>query len=76
MADGRKAPSSGGIPRVPQAPHYALSHGQKRLWVLDQVTPGSAVYGIPAAYRLEGELNTAHLAAALTALVARHESLR
>ncbi|HVR95699.1 MAG TPA: non-ribosomal peptide synthase/polyketide synthase [Thermoanaerobaculia bacterium] len=53
-----------------------LSFSQQRLWFLDQLAPGSAVYNVPAAVRLRGPLHEAALAAAFTELVRRHESLR
>ncbi len=53
-----------------------LSFAQQRLWFLDQLEPGSAFYNMPAARRLSGPLNVEALEQALTAIVARHESLR
>jgi amino acid adenylation domain-containing protein len=53
-----------------------LSFAQERLWFLDRLEPGSAVYHIPAAVRLEGPLDPSRLAAALGGVVARHEALR
>ncbi|HEY3481421.1 MAG TPA: condensation domain-containing protein, partial [Streptomyces sp.] len=53
-----------------------LSFSQERLWFLDQLEPGSAVYHIPAALRLQGELDAAALERAFAGLVARHEALR
>ena len=53
-----------------------LSFAQQRLWFLDRLEPGSAAYLIPVALRLAGRLQPGALAAALTALVRRHEALR
>ena len=62
-------------PAAPQE-HYPVSHAQKRLWILDRVSPGVAAYNLPAAYVLEGALDRGAFEAAFRALVARHESLR
>ncbi|MEU3624601.1 non-ribosomal peptide synthetase [Amycolatopsis coloradensis] len=53
-----------------------LSFAQQRLWFLDEFEPGSTEYVSPTALRLRGELDAGALNRALTALVARHESLR
>ncbi len=53
-----------------------MSFAQQRLWLLDQITPGSATYGVPRALRLRGPLDVRALQAAIQAIVVRHESLR
>ncbi|MFG3497211.1 amino acid adenylation domain-containing protein [Streptomyces sp. NPDC047928] len=53
-----------------------LSFAQQRLWFLDEFEPGSAEYNACSSLRIRGGLDVAALSAALTALVARHESLR
>jgi amino acid adenylation domain-containing protein len=53
-----------------------LSFAQERLWFLDRLEPGSAFYSIPVALRLKGHVDRAALAAAFTAIAARHEVLR
>ena len=53
-----------------------LSFAQERLWFLEQLEPGSAVYNICRASRLTGQLNIAALESSLTEIVRRHEILR
>ncbi len=53
-----------------------LSFGQERLWLLDQLMPGLTAYNVVRAVRLRGDLDLPALAAALEAVVARHEVLR
>ncbi|MBV9059576.1 MAG: amino acid adenylation domain-containing protein, partial [Pseudonocardiales bacterium] len=64
------------IPIVPRDGELALSFAQQRLWFLHEFAPDSAEYATPMGLRLRGELNLDALRAAITGLVARHESLR
>ncbi len=59
----------------PGAPQ-PLSYEQRRLWFLDQLSPGSAAYNIPAALRLRGRLDVPALSRALSEVERRHEALR
>ena len=61
---------------VPRAGDLPLSFAQERLWFLHRLAPGSSAYNVPLAVGLHGVLAPPVLAAALTALVARHEALR
>ena len=56
--------------------HAPLSFAQQRLWFIDQLQPGQAVYTIPAALRLQGNLKVEVLQRCLNELVTRHEILR
>jgi amino acid adenylation domain-containing protein len=73
---------SGDVPPVPQMSaiprpvEIPLSFAQERLWVLDRLAPGQAVYNIPLALRLRGPVSPGRLAAALAAVADRHETLR
>ncbi len=64
------------ISRVVEQEHYALSHAQRRLWVLDQLQENLVAYSRPIAFRLHGQLNRSALEAAFATLIDRHESLR
>ena len=53
-----------------------LSFAQARLWFLDQLSPGSAVYNMPLPLRLDGALDPSVLRSVLGEVVRRHEALR
>src|SRR6185503_8784970 len=53
-----------------------LSFAQQRLWVIDQLEPGSSAYNIPLAEHISGTLNVAALERSFNELIRRHESLR
>ncbi|MEU0398711.1 amino acid adenylation domain-containing protein [Streptomyces sp. NPDC006197] len=69
----------GGEAPIPSAARDAalpMSHGQQRLWFLEEFDPGSAEYHTSVALRLSGPLDLPALRGALTDLTERHESLR
>ncbi|MEU8378334.1 amino acid adenylation domain-containing protein [Streptosporangium sp. NPDC048865] len=62
--------------RRPEGTAPPLSFAQERLWFMEQFSPGTGAYVLPAAARLRGPLDLAALEARLDAAVTRHESLR
>lgn len=61
---------------VPRDGYLPLSFAQQRLWFIDQLEPGQALYNMPFAIKLNGQLDTAALEQAFQLLVDRHETLR
>ena len=53
-----------------------LSFAQQRLWFLDQLVPGSPMYNIPVALRIQGPLDVTVLEKSMSEVVRRHEILR
>jgi len=53
-----------------------LSLAQRRLWVAEQFSGGSGVYGMPLALRLRGVLDLDLLKQSFAAVIQRHEVLR
>ncbi|MFB1485365.1 amino acid adenylation domain-containing protein, partial [Corallococcus sp. RDP092CA] len=64
------------LTRISREEPLELSFAQQRLWFLDQLEPGSPLYNIPVAMRLEGSLNLDVLKLSLREVVRRHETLR
>ena len=80
----RAEPDAAAAPeRIPVQPRdaagggaFPVSFAQERFWFLDRLEPGSTAYNIPAALAMRGRLAVPALAAALGAIVRRHETLR
>ncbi|MFI7454128.1 amino acid adenylation domain-containing protein [Nonomuraea sp. NPDC049714] len=70
-------PRDDGPPAVPRRSETAapLSDAQRRLWLVDQLDPGNPAYTLSWAYKIEGDLDGAALAAAFDRLVERHPIL-
>ncbi len=64
------------IAPVPRDRPLPVSLMQERLWLFDQLEPGSTAYHIQAGWSLRGTLDAAALGRALDDLVQRHEMLR
>ncbi|HEV2634395.1 MAG TPA: condensation domain-containing protein, partial [Actinocrinis sp.] len=74
--DHTAAPAAALLPVPRDGAPLPLSFAQQRLWLLDQLDPGSTEYLIPLALRVIGPFDPAALQTALTGIVARHEVLR
>jgi hypothetical protein len=64
------------LERIGRTRTAPTSFAQERLWLIDRLDPGSAVYNMPVAWRLGGALDVAALERALGEIVRRHETLR
>ncbi|MEH0516595.1 amino acid adenylation domain-containing protein [Streptomyces sp. B21-079] len=73
---GRGARTADSVVPVPRDGQLAVSAAQRRLWYMDQLSPGSAVFNLSVALRLTGPLKTEVLQTAVRQVFARHESLR
>lgn len=70
------AETRSGIPLIDRSLPLPLSHAQQRLWFVEQLTPGSSTFHIPAALILNGILDVPALEQAFLQLLQRHEALR
>ncbi len=61
---------------VPRDRPLPLSFAQQRLWLVEQVEPGTAAYTLSVPLRLRGRVDAAALGRALDDTVLRHEALR
>jgi amino acid adenylation domain-containing protein/non-ribosomal peptide synthase protein (TIGR01720 family) len=74
---GRPRGVPDGIPRTaPTKGVLPVSPAQERIWFLDRLAPGLAVYNLPGAFLVRGPLQPDLLAWAFGELTRRHEALR
>jgi len=71
-SDAAAAPPLTPVRRDGQLP---LSFAQQRLWIVDQLAPGSPAYNLPIGLRLHGKIDRVALDRALCEIVRRHECL-
>ena len=67
--------ATGQLKRLPKA-HYAVSHGQKRLWIFHQLDENSVAYNLPWAHVFTGNLDVELFERSVNEMMRRHESLR
>ena len=53
-----------------------LSHGQERMWFIDQLEKGNSIYNRPVFIRLNGDLKVPVLEQCLNEIISRHEIFR
>ncbi|MGV9883859.1 amino acid adenylation domain-containing protein [Streptomyces sp. NPDC003006] len=75
-AGGSPAVAQEPVPVVPRDRPPALSYGQQRFWIIEQLTPGNSVYNIADVVRVEGRLDAEVLRGSLEDIAGRHEVLR
>ncbi|MGW0471280.1 amino acid adenylation domain-containing protein [Streptomyces coeruleorubidus] len=77
VLDRLRRTAPGTKPPAPSAPRRApLTPAQRRIWFLEQLHPGTAMYHEPKAIRLEGPLDVPALRWALDRVTDRHPALR
>jgi amino acid adenylation domain-containing protein len=74
--DAAEHSRSGRVPPRPLDQPIPLSFAQERLWIWDQLNPGSVTYNMSLAGQISGRLNVMAMSQALNEITRRHESLR
>jgi len=64
------------IPRTASREQAPTSFSQRRMWLVQQLTPDTTAYNMAFAFRIRGELDVPRLAAAVEAVADRHEMFR
>lgn len=64
------------IERQGEVHYFPLSYAQQRVWLVDQLDPGTPLFDMPVAWHLRGSLDVKAMEAAFTEICRRHESLR
>ena len=66
------------IPQQPRGENqtFPLSFSQQRLWFLDQLEQNQAIYNVPGAVQIDGNLDVALLKQCFETIISRHEILR
>ncbi len=64
------------IPRKQWVGNRPLSFSQHRIWLFEQLNPGTPTYNLSFGYRLLGDLHPRALEQSLQAIIERHEILR
>ena len=74
--EGTGSAAFGAVRPAAESDGHPLSLAQERLWLLDQLEPGSVLYTIFSGLKLVGPLNKPAFQSSLSEVVRRHEVLR
>jgi FkbH-like protein len=72
----KSAAAEQAIPRRATSAPAPLSFSQERLWILNQIEPGTDAYIVPIGLELTGVIEPARLEGALNEILRRHEVMR
>ncbi|MGN9809240.1 amino acid adenylation domain-containing protein [Micromonospora sp. BQ11] len=72
----RTAGPTDAIVPIPRTEDLPVSSAQRRLWFMDQLTPGTVMFNVPTALCLTGPVRLDVLTDAVRSLFGRHEALR
>ncbi|KAB8141160.1 amino acid adenylation domain-containing protein [Chloroflexia bacterium SDU3-3] len=72
----KRGDSARAIPRRAELASTPLSFAQERMWFMDQLMPGSALYTMAGVVRMVGPLDEAVLVRSMEQIALRHEVLR
>lgn len=64
------------IERQGEVNYFPLSYAQQRLWLHNQLQPGTPLFNMPVGWHLKGLLDVKAMEAAFTEICRRHETLR
>jgi len=76
MLEEEGVPQALSLKRIPRDGELPLSSAQMRLWLFDQLEPGSPAYNVPIQHDFKGRFDLVAFERGLTEIVRRHESLR
>ncbi len=76
IASARPAPEAPSLERISGTRDMPVSLLQERIWLVEQMDPGTPAYLMTSGTRLRGPLDLASLEHALASVVVRHEALR
>ncbi|HYE31188.1 MAG TPA: condensation domain-containing protein [Methylomirabilota bacterium] len=74
--EAKKGSRSNGIPKAPAGATIPLTAAQERIWLLEQMESGPAVYNVGLLLRITGDVNVAAVRKSLELLTTRHAVLR